>query len=781
MDPKDLRTLELPQVLERLAQLTDFSASRQLALELSPTTYLEIAQQLQAETTEARQLLAGEGKLTVGGARDVRSKVEAAARGSVLDPQELLDIQATLISARTLARRFKKDTETYPVLGRIAADLTEDSELIDTVSRTIDDHGQVRDSASKKLGATRRNLRSARERVTKKLESMVSDPKVISMLQEPIVTQREGRSVIPLKSEFKGKMEAVIHDQSTSGATLFVEPLPVVQLNNQVRELELEERAEVRRILAKLSASVGDRSNEIVISVAALARLDLAFSKARYGEELNAAEPELREKGPRMRLEGARHPLLDPTEVVPIDLILEPDVQALVITGPNTGGKTVTLKTAGLLAAMAQCGLHVPAAPGARLSMFRSIFADIGDEQSLEQSLSTFSSHISNIVRILGSADEGSLVLLDELGAGTDPGEGAALAQALLAEFVERGAMTLVATHFPELKLYAHQKAGVRNASVEFDLESLRPTYRLSIGLPGRSNALAIAERLGLDSSLIDRARGRISLEDQQEDSLLEEIRSQRDEAVEDRTAAEAASSEAKVLRDELRGRLEGIERERAEIIEAARKDALAQTEELSKEVDRLRLKLAAAGKALEPVREIEQDLEEVESGLKPTEVELDDDFEELEDLKVGDYVHLRTIDTDGVVTAIKGRKAEIQVGRLRVQARLSELGPPVELPVRDPETSDLVGVPGLGEAPPMELYVRGQTVDDALEALERRLDAAYLAGMPSLRIVHGKGSGTLRRAVRDELSRSRYVSSFRPGEPYEGGEGVTVALLEDN
>jgi DNA mismatch repair protein MutS2 len=430
---------------------------------------------------------------------------------------------------------------------------------------------------------------------------------------------------------------------------------------------------------------------------------------------------------------------------------------------------------------MAQCGLHVPAAPGAQLCMFRTIFADIGDEQSLEQSLSTFSSHISNIVRILDSADEGSLVLLDELGAGTDPGEGAALAQALLAEFVERGAVTLVATHFPELKLYAHQKAGVRNASVEFDLESLRPTYRLSIGLPGRSNALAIAERLGLDSRLIGRARERFSLEEQQEDTLLEEIKNQRDAAVEARTAAEEASTDAKVLRDELRDRLAGIEQERSEIIEAARQEALTQTEELSKEVDRLRLKLAAAGKALEPIREIEQGLEDVESAIEPAEIEQDDEFEELDDLKVGDYVNLRTIDTDGVVTAIKGRKAEVQVGRLRVQARLSELGPPAELLVRDPETSDPVGARPAAEAPPMELYLRGQTVDDALEALERRLDAAYLAGMPSLRIVHGKGAGTLRRAVREELGRSRYVSSFRPGEPSEGGEGVTVAELEEN
>ena len=784
MDPKDLRTLELPAVLQRLAQLTDFSASRQLALDLVPSTYLEIAQRLQAETTEARQLLAGDGKLTVGGARDVRSRVQAAARGSVLEPQELLDIQFTLISARTLARRFKSDDKSYPVLSRIAADLSLETELIDSISRTIDDHGQVRDQASRKLSSVRRNLRRARERVSKKLQAMVSDPKVVSMLQEPIVTQRAGRSVLPLKAEFKGKMEAVIHDQSTSGATLFVEPLAIVQLNNEVRELELEEKAEVRRILKEMSAAVGNKRDEVVISVEALAKLDLAFAKARYAEAIDATEPTLRNfdhGGSRLRLGSARHPLLDPETVVPIDLVLEPEIQALVITGPNTGGKTVTLKTAGLLSAMAQCGMHLPTAPGAELSMFRAIFADIGDEQSLEQSLSTFSSHISNIVRILSSADGTSLVLLDELGAGTDPGEGAALAQALLAEFVARGAVTLVATHFPELKFYAHQEARVRNASVEFDVESLRPTYRLNIGLPGRSNALAIAERLGLDSRLIGRARQRISLEDQQGDSLLEEIRHQRDEAQEASATAQEASTEARLLRDELRERLAGIEEERLEILEAARKQAQAQTEELSKEVDRLRLKLTAAGAALDPVNEVDLELEEVETTLEPVDTERGQDVEELEDLKVGDYVRLRTIDAEGVVTALRGRKAEIQVGRLRVQARISELAPPTELPLREQAESDPGGFQGSVEIPSMELHVRGQTVDEALEALERRLDAAFLAGMSSLKVVHGKGTGKLRRAIREELSRSPYVSSFRPGEPSEGGEGVTLAELEEN
>ena len=784
MDSKDLRTLELPAVLQRLAQLTDFSASRQLALDLVPSTYLEIAQRLQAETTEARHLLAGDGKLTVGGARDVRSRVQAAARGSVLEPQELLDIQSTMISARTLARRFKSDDKSYPVLSRIAADLSLETELIDSISRTIDDHGLVRDQASRKLSSVRRNLRRARERVNKKLQGMVSDPKVVSMLQEPIITQREGRSVLPLKAEFKGKMEAVIHDQSTSGATLFVEPLAIVQLNNEVRELELEEKAEVRRILKELSAAVGNKRDEVVISVEALAKLDLAFAKARYAEAIDATEPTLHNfdyAGSRLRLGSARHPLLDPETVVPIDLVLEPEIQALVITGPNTGGKTVTLKTAGLLSAMAQCGMHLPTAPGAELSMFRAIFADIGDEQSLEQSLSTFSSHISNIVRILSSADGTSLVLLDELGAGTDPGEGAALAQALLAEFVARGAVTLVATHFPELKLYAHQEARVRNASVEFDVESLRPTFRLNIGLPGRSNALAIAERLGLDSRLIGRARERISLEDQQGDSLLEEIRHQRDEAQEASATAQEASSEARLLRDELRERLAGIEEERLEILEVARKQAQTQTEELSREVDRLRLKLTAAGAALDPVNEVDLELDEVETTLEPVVTERGQDVEELEDLKVGDYVRLRTIDAEGVVTALRGRKAEIQVGRLRVQARISELAPPTELPLREQAESDPGGFQGTVEPPSMELHVRGQTVDEALEALERRLDAAFLAGMSSLKVVHGKGTGKLRRAIREELSRSPYVSSFRPGEPSEGGEGVTLAELEEN
>ena len=784
MDEKDLRTVELPAVLERLAQLTDFSASRQLALDLVPTTYLEIAQQLQAETTEARQLLSGEGKLTVGGARDVRSRVEAAARGAVLEPQELLEIQSTLISARTLARRFRKEGSIYPVLSRIASDLSEEPELIESISRTIDDHGQVRDEASKKLSALRRNLRSARDRVSQKLERMVTDPKVVSMLQEPIVTQREGRWVIPLRAEFKGKMEAVIHDQSTSGATLFVEPLPVVELNNRVRELELDERTEVRRILTELSENVGNKADEIVISVQALARLDLAFAKARYGELIGASPPNLLDDtsgGSRIKLESARHPLLEPETVVPIDLVLAPEVQALVITGPNTGGKTVTLKTAGLLAAMAQCGMHLPTAPGAELRIFKAIFADIGDEQSLEQSLSTFSSHISNIVRILEAADKDSLVLLDELGAGTDPGEGAELAQALLAEFVDRGSVTLVATHFPELKLYAHQKAGVQNASVEFDVESLRPTYRLSIGLPGRSNALAIAERLGLDPDLVNRARERMSLEDQQEDSLLEEIRHQRDEAEGARAAAQEASAEAKMLRDELRERLQRIEDERLEILEQARQQAIEQTEQLSKEVDRLRVKLAAAGAALESIDEVDEALEELEDGIEPAAPDQDAELDELEDIKVGDFVNLRTIDADGVITALQGSKVEVQVGRLRIQARRSELGPPTELPAREPAKSDPVGLRGSAEMPPMELHVRGKTVDDALEALERRLDAAYLAGMPSLRVIHGKGSGTLRRAIRDELGRSPYVASFRPGDSVEGGEGVTIAVLQDN
>ncbi len=784
INPRDLDSLELPKVLARLAGYAAFSASKQLALELSPTAAVETAGIRQQQTSQARAWLSARPALSIGGARDVRPQVRAAERGAVLEPQDLLDVKATLESSRTLRRTFHRDALSYPALAEIAAGLADDTGLIEAITRTLDDRGNVLDSASTKLRTVRRDLRGARVRLARKLERMVADPKFAPLLQEPIVTQRQGRSVIPLRAEYKGRLPAVVHDQSASGATLFVEPLAVVEFNNAVRELELEERDEVRRVLAELSSAIGAQRETIELAVESLAQLDLTFAKARFAEELNASEPVLKPPGPhktRMRLLAARHPLLDPVAVVPMDLTLDPQVRAIVITGPNTGGKTVSLKTAGLLAAMAQCGLHIPAAAGSELEVFQGIYVDIGDEQSIEQSLSTFSSHISNIVRILRVADGASLVLLDELGAGTDPGEGAALARALLVEFLDRGCLTLVATHYPELKAFAHLTEGVQNASVEFDLESLQPTYHLTVGLPGRSNALAIAERLGLRKRIVEAARAELSPDDLRADSMLEEIRRQRDAAVQAGAKAEQASLEARSLRDELRRRLDEIAEERTSILEQARREAGAELATARRELVDLRRRLTAAGEPLRSLEDIKEQFDRLEAALEgpdrqaePLALDLEGDWKEL---AVGDRVLIRSIASEGVVTALEGGQAEVRLGRLRIKADTEDLVPLAGEPAVEQIVSEgrLPTPPAL---PPLELHVRGRTVEEALEQLEHSLDAAYLAGAPFLRVVHGKGTGRLRQAIRDALKESGYVASFKSGTPAEGGEGVTVVWL---
>ncbi|HEX9675835.1 MAG TPA: endonuclease MutS2 [Anaerolineales bacterium] len=811
MDSKDLEALELPKVLVGLAARAAFSASRDLALSLSPTADLAEARRRQAETSEARRLLELRPELSVGGARDVRPRVGAAARGAVLEPGDLLEIKDTLLSARDLRRSFEKLEQSFPELKAIAQGLFPSPEIVAAITRAISDRAEVLDGASPRLAEVRRELRLARDRLKSRLERLVTDPKFAPMLQEPIITQREGRFVVPLRAEYKGKLKSVVHDQSSSGATLFVEPLQVVEHNNRVRELELAEREEIRKVLTALSGRVGAEAAALEATVLALAGLDLAFTKARYAEDLRAEEPRLSEAGrearaqealkgsepekrqpkarhPRMWLPAARHPLLNQASVVPVDLTLEPETQALVITGPNTGGKTVALKTAGLLALMAACGLHLPVAPGSALALFRAVFADIGDEQSIEQSLSTFSSHISNIIRILDQADEGSLVLLDELGAGTDPQEGSALARALLGTLVERGATALVATHFPELKAYAHLTPGVQNANVEFDLENLRPTYHLSIGLPGRSNALAIAERLGLSREIVERARSQLPAGELQADGLLDEIYRQRDAAAEAGAAAEAARREALSLRAELQERLRQIEQERQQILQSAREQSEAQLQELADELRELRRRMAAVSQPLEQTAAISADLEQLaaEAGeldaLPAAELPEAEPPGEPWQVRLGEQVHLHRLDTEGEVTALDAEEAEIQIGRLRVRARLDELGPPRAAPSEVPAirpTHSVSTVRLRAEAPPAELHLRGKTVEEALLELERRLDAAYSAGLPFLRIVHGKGTGRLREAVREMLRGHPYVAMVEPGGPREGGEGVTVVHLD--
>jgi DNA mismatch repair protein MutS2 len=805
MDEKTLQTLEYHKILQRIAEHTAFQPSTEKATDLRPSMDLATAQSLQSETQEAAQLLNTHPEFTIGGARDCRQQVNLASHGGVLAPVDLLDIKSTLIAGRTLVRSIERVAVPFPRLAERAALMPLPEGLIDAISRTISDRGEVLDSASAKLAIIRRDLRVVHERLLTKMQRMVSDSSIAQYLQEALVTQRDGRYVLPLRSDFKGRVRGVVHDQSASGATLFIEPLSVVEMNNEYRELQLEERDEERRILLALSGTISEFSLEILALVDMIAELDLVLAKAKYAQEIDGLAPTLRafpkkerllegkyhHPGSTVNLLGARHPLLDPETVVPVDVVLDAETFVLVITGPNTGGKTVTLKTVGLLALMAQSGLHLPVESGSEISVFEKIYADIGDEQSIEQSLSTFSGHITNIIRILGSADRYALVILDELGAGTDPEEGAALARALLTHLLERGITTLVTTHHPELKTYAHGTPGVTNASVEFDLASLKPTYHLTIGLPGRSNALAIAERLGMPKAIVSTARAEIDPMELRAENLLGEIHRQRDLARQARNDAERIRQEIEDQRIYLARRLEQIEDERLVILEEARKEAEMKVEGLEKEMVALRRALVNARQPLEALEAVEEKATELsEVYQEPIErLPLDDEDIILDrPIRLGDRVRLRSLNTRGLVTSLGEDELEIQVGNLRVRTRYSEVEaiesdmktePEIDLKSKPPssETGSGLNAP----SPGIELDLRGQRADDALEHLERYLDAAYLAGLPFVRIIHGKGTGKLRQAVRETLRTHPHIKNFEAGQDNEGGDGVTVAKLKTN
>jgi len=802
MDEKTINTLEFPKILERLAGYAAFSASAELIRALRPTGDLDEARRRQARTSETRRLLTIHGQLSVGGATDIRPRVDIAAHGGVLEPGDLLDIKSTLISARDLARIFERLGDQYPSLTEIGAALPPPLGLIDFISRAISDRGEVLDNASDKLYAIRRELKISHDRLLTRLERLVNDPRNAPMLQEAIITQRNGRYVIPLRSEFKGRMRSIIHDQSASGATLFVEPLVVVDLNNQWHEMQLAERDEIRRILTDLSAQVGRGAATLNGVVQALAELDVALCCANYAEDLHATEPVLEDfqrrpkhPGSNVRLYQARHPLLDSATVVPVDIVMDENTFTVIITGPNTGGKTVTLKTLGLLALMAQTGLHIPVQSGSALSVFHNIYADIGDEQSIEQSLSTFSGHITNIVRILKKATPQTLVLLDELGAGTDPQEGAALARAILAFLIEASITCLVATHYPELKVYAHNTPGVINASMEFNLQTLRPTYHLTIGLPGRSNALLIAERLGLPTEIVQAARGTLDPNDLRAEDLLDEIHHQRDLARQARAAAENARQEAEHLRAGLAVRLEQVDDERQALLEQARSQAEMQVQSLKEELDEVRRSLTRARQPLEALKPVLERVDTLESNYeKPVErrttVTGPGAPNAPRPLRLGDRVRVRSLQMDGVVTAMGESEIEVQLGNLRVRARLGDIqragepdAPQPELSAisrkRSKPASDSGAAVIFHPSPGMELDMRGQRAEDALEALDRYLESAFLAGLPFVRIIHGKGTGKLRQAVREALQSHPNVASWETGGDKEGGEGVTVAKLK--
>ncbi len=813
MDTKTLHVLEYPKILERLKGFCDFSASMELALALEPTDSYDLALARLAETSEARRLFSVQD-ISIGGAHDIRPAVDLAARGGVLDPVQLLDVKSTLISCREIKRSLERKTDEYPRLAGLAAGLPDPHGIVDAITRVLSDRGEVLDSASVKLGTLRREIKIAHDRLMSRLQRYLTES--ANKLQEPIITQRDGRYVIPLRAEFKGQIKAVVHDQSSSGATLFVEPLPIVELNNSMRELQLQERDEERRILHELSVQIGDHHEELKYGVENLAMLDLIFAKAKYAEELKASEPvlhqlsavsgqrvakneehELKAKSQTLiRLLHARHPLLDSATVVPIDVDPKPGTRAIVITGPNTGGKTVSLKTVGLFALMAQSGLHIPAQSGSELPCFHAVYADIGDEQSIEQSLSTFSGHITNIIRILKYIDHRSLVIFDELGAGTDPQEGAALARAILTHLLETGCTVLVATHYPELKTFAHSTDGVVNASLEFDIKTLRPTYHLTIGLPGRSNALLIAQRLGLPQPIIDSAKGEINPEDLRADKLLDDIRKERNRTSRERQKLEKARDKLEAQTKEIEKRLEKIEDERREVLAKARAEGELEVAVLRKNMDSLKSQLKKAKQPLEAIRTIEEKIEKMEEKVEqpverksePTSRTSQSSVISNQSLKLGERVAVSTLNADGVVTALGESDAEVQIGSLRVRARLVDLqrkGQEIANPEekkkeerkQEAEGGARTALSG-AKSPGIELNLRGKLVDEGLEELEKYLERAYSAGLLFVRIVHGKGTGRMREAVRNALKSSSYVASFEEPKDNEGGAGVTVAKM---
>ncbi len=820
MNPKSLKLLEYDKILERLAEFTEFSGGQELTMALLPTDDLRQAQEWQAETAEARRLLPDMPALHLGGVYDVRPLVSQAERDATLRPPELLDIRSTLLRARALLRALNRLHDDAPRLADLTARLYPCDNVTQEIGRCINERGEVLDSASDALGRIRRELRVAHDRLMSTLQRMVVSAANAPYLQEPIVTQRHGRYVIPLRSEFKGRIPGLIHDQSGSGATLFIEPLATVDLNNAWRELQLAEEEEIQRILLSLTQLVADEATYIRRTVETLAHLDLVLARARYADALLASEPQLvpfrpqatpqrtrtrrradvpadgptidmLHPGSTINLKRARHPLLDPVTVVPIDVWIEPDYYVLVVTGPNTGGKTVALKTVGLLALMAQSGMQIPTDEGAQLSVFEGIYADIGDEQSIEQSLSTFSSHLTNIIDILDEADNRCLVLLDELGAGTDPEEGSALARALLVNFLERGVTLLATTHYSDLKVFAQGTPGVRNASVEFDVDTLSPTYELRIGLPGRSNALAIARRLGLPEPIVAQAEALVRPESLESEALLAEIKAAHNAALKAQGDAEIRARQVQVLEADLRYQLARIEEARRAVLNETRAQAQAELDALHDELADLRQRLAGLGPFaggesthqafLAQAAEVVAARSQAQAPL-PATADNEPATPAVEGpLAPGDRVWISTLQASGIVAATDAREAQVMIGSFRLTVPLGDL----ELRARAEQTAEeptggrmRMAGGGLVAGPSMEIDLRGQTVDEMLPTLEKYLDDAYLAGLPWVRIIHGKGTGTLRRVVRDELRRNPLVKEVRSGEAGEGGDGVTVVKL---
>lgn len=783
MNERSLRVLELEKVRAKLSDLVASALGRELAEEMTVSTSPTEVTVMLKETSEARTIYRTE-EFPLKGLVDVRPAVRRCSLGATVGPEDLFAVASILAVARRVHRFFADRSEIYPLLANHAAGIVPLRGVEEEITSCISEAGEVVDNASDKLRKLRIDIRGAQADVKSRLDSMVRSATTQKYLQETLVTVRNDRYVLPVKAEYRGQVPGIIHDQSASGATLFIEPMVVVEINNKLRQLLVQEQQEVERILQALAALVGEYSADIASNLSALAHLDLCLAKGKLSWEWRCVEPDLVENY-ELRFKAARHPLIDPKEVRPIDIYLGHDFSALLITGPNTGGKTVTLKTVGLLSLMVQCGLHIPAAEGSQACVFEKIFADIGDEQSIEQSLSTFSSHMTNIRCIVDEADEASLVLLDELGAGTDPTEGAALAMAIIDTLFERRTRIVATTHYSELKAYAHTKSGVQNASMEFDVETLRPTYRLTIGLPGKSNAFEISQRLGLDLGVIGRAKDYLSGEVLKVEDLIRSLEDARKETDEARNDAFILRRNAEVLARETEAKAQRLREKEAETLRKASQDARTLISRAKHEIDALIDELRKAQEA-KSAQEISQAVERVRQGWRDLSKEMTIDAPaepvaplagNAADIEVGDEVLVVHLNQRGKVLELSsGGSVTVQLGSLRLNTELKNLRKIEQKKKGDRGTRSGFHMVDLSrKGVNLELDLRGHTVEEGVMKVDKYLDDAIVAGLGQVHIIHGKGTGVLREGIRDYLKSHPQVKSYRLGQANEGGSGVTV------
>ena len=781
MQQKILEVLEFDKIKAQLMEHTSSLLGKAKVEELTPSSDFAEVVKWQEQTDEAAAVLRLRGNVPLGGIFDIRGSIKRAKIGGGLSPHELLDIASTAYASRQIKRFIESladDELELPHLASYTQQITALPELEQAIKGCIDDHGEVLDNASERLRSIRQQLRTYEGRIREKLESMIRSSSAQKMLSDAIITIRNERYVIPVKQEYRHAYGGIVHDQSSSGATLFIEPQAVVELNNQLQEARVKEKQEIERILMELTERVAEEAEILHVNVEMLAELDFVFAKAKYAKKIKASKPLMNDKG-YIRLLKARHPLIDSDIVVPNDIELGKHYTTIVITGPNTGGKTVTLKTIGLFTLMAQAGLQVPALDGSELAVFSAVYADIGDEQSIEQSLSTFSSHMVNIVDILRNVDHNSLVLFDELGAGTDPQEGAALAISILDEVYNRGARVVATTHYPELKAYGYNRSNVINASVEFDVETLSPTYKLLIGVPGRSNAFEISKRLGLDERIIERAKGHVSAESNTVENMIASLEHSKKQAEEEFKEAEDFRKEAEKLHKELQRQILELNEIRDQLIEEAKRKAneivkasQQEAEQIIRELRQMQLEKQAEIKEHELI-EARKRLEEAAPKLE-NKKKIHQTKGTRHEFRPGDEVKVVNLNQKGhLIEKVSNDEWQVQIGILKMkvkEANLEYIGTPKPV-----ETRPLATVKGKDYHVSLELDLRGERYEDAISRVEKYIDDALLAGYPRVSIIHGKGTGALRKGVQEYLKQHRSVKNIRFGEATEGGTGVTI------